>query len=118
MITPNDLPIESVKIGSHVYKITIDGEKSEEYGDNWGVAYFRSRTINLNDRMPSSQIKLTLFHEVLHAIGDYYDIPYFAYHEWAKEYARGGDKIDMMAKAILEFIQDNKDAIVWLADSK
>lgn len=81
---------KKLKIGGHIYKITL--EDPENIENNCGLQNRARNTIKIRKDLPQSQIEETLIHEVLHAInGD------------LKE-----ETVDFLAMAIYAILKDNK----------
>lgn len=107
----------TVKIGPYQYKIEIDGETAWDWGHN-ARTYYRSNRISFNDRISETGTPQVLMHEVLHCLAGAYDIGYWLDHDSAKEFPKDGDKIDLMATALLTFIRDNPEVVKYLGVPK
>lgn len=103
---------DSVKVGPYIYKIELDTEDNYDY-NFWGRTSFQRATIDLASHMPSTHIPHTLLHEILHALGNTYEIKYWEQHE-KDDKGNHIDKIDMMATALLQFLRDNPEAVYYL----
>lgn len=101
-------------VGPYRYSVSFDGEASYDY-HYLGVCLYRSRRLKLDPRQADTELPQTLMHEVIHALGNAYEI-----HEWDRhETDKDGhitDKIDLRALAFLTFIRGNPGVIKWLQE--
>lgn len=105
-----ELP-NTLKVGVFEYKIEIDGQEAWEW-NHAGRTHYRGRRITLSDRIPPTDQPQILLHEILHALGEAYEIPYWVEHE--EKDGKYTDKIDMMAKALLALLRDNPELPEYL----
>lgn len=103
----------SAKIGPFTYRVDVNGQEAWEWNHN-GRVFYRTRRISLNDLQPETEFPATLLHEILHALGEAYEIRYWVDHEKAAKLPEGGDQIDLMAKALLLFLRENTEIVDWL----
>ena len=61
-----------IKIGSHSYKVYFD--EREDDGDFRGSALHSHHEILLNPSLHKEQLRITFIHEVLHIIGQVFDM--------------------------------------------
>ena len=104
---------KTVRAGVYQYEIGYDGQQSYDFG-YMGVCLNRSRRIMLDPRQPDSQIRQTLMHEILHAVGDSFEIPAVGTHTTDSTTHQVNDKIDLLASALLMFLRDNPAVVAWL----
>lgn len=102
--------------GPYKYTISFDGEAAYDY-HYLGVCLYRSRRLKLDPRQGDTELPQTLLHEILHALGDAYEIEEWDRHK-TDQTGKIIDKIDLMAKALLMFIRQNPDLIYWLEKTK
>ena len=57
---------KEVKVGLHTYKVWFD--EREDDGDYHGSTLHRKREILLNPKLHPQQLRVTLLHEVVHAL--------------------------------------------------
>jgi hypothetical protein len=100
-----------LKVAFFEYKIEVDGQEAWEW-NHAGRTHYRSRRITLHDRLPPTEQPVTLLHEILHALGEAYEISYWTDHE--EKDGKQIDKIDMMAKALLLLIRENPQIVEYL----
>lgn len=109
---------KTLNAGPFKYDIVFDPDEMYESDYN-GVTAYRSRKIKLNPQVSETQLVVTLMHEALHAIGEAADIDYWENHKYED---RGGsrvsiDKIDLMARTLVQFLRENKDFVIWVTYS-
>lgn len=102
----------SVQIGPFVYGISFDADESFEW-DRMGSCHNRTRRIVLNPQQADTEIRQTLLHEMLHAIGCIYEIAMVDHH-WKGE-EEHLDKIDLLTTALRELFRNNPGLAAWLA---
>lgn len=95
-------------VGPFQYRIEPDCEVCYAY-DKMAMHFSRNRKIGLNPNQPNAELPQSVLHEILHALGSVYEIP-----QWAEHNKKRTDKIDLMATALLKFMQDNPSLINWL----
>ncbi len=107
---------KEILIGPFKYIIDFDDVASYEY-DFLGVCLNRSRKIELDPRQSNTELPQTLLHEIIHALGQAYEI-----EEWRKHTTNSDgkvtDKIDLMASAFLQLIRNNPSFITWLQEQR
>lgn len=103
---------QSFKAGPYRYGVGFDGEAAYDY-DYFGVCLYRSRRVKLDPRQADTELAQTMIHEVLHALGNAYEITEWDRHKTDSD-GRVIDKIDLMGKALLTFIRENPELIEWL----
>jgi hypothetical protein len=109
--TPKD-----IIVGPYRYKIEFDRDAAWDY-DFLGSCQFRSKKIKLEPQQADTNLPHTLLHEVLHALGDAFEIKEWSQHT-TNEKQETTDKIDLMASALLQFIRANPDIVKWLGETK
>lgn len=107
---------KEVVVGPFQYKIDFDAEASYDYS-YLGVALFRSKRIKLDPRQSDTELPQTFLHEILHALGNTYEIEVWDHHA-VDQNGTCLDQIDLMATALLEFMRRNPKAIKWLIETK
>lgn len=107
---------QSFKAGPYRYDVGFDGEAAYDY-DCFGVCLYRSRRVKLDPRQADTELAQTMIHEVLHAIGNAYEITEWDRHKMDND-GRVIDKIDLMGKALLTFIRENLELIEWLQKTR
>jgi hypothetical protein len=106
-----EVPQQTV-IGPFRYEICFDAEASFE-DDFFGQAVFRARRIKLDPRQSKTEMPQTVLHEVLHCLGEAYEIPAWERHTYDSD-RKATDKIDLMATALLRWIRDNPKVVEWM----
>ena len=110
---PNiNIPPEIV-VGPYKYSLEFDGQEAWEWNHS-ARTYYRSRRISFDDKLSPTEIPQTFMHEVLHTIGEAFEIKYWVNHDKAREFPEGGDQIDLMATGLLMFLRANKEVVEWL----
>ena len=103
----------SVIAGPYRYSVSFDGEAAYDYSF-FGVCLYMSKRLKLDPRQADTELPQTLMHEVLHALGNAYEIKEWDRHTTDKDTGHVNDKIDLMASALLQFIRANPDVVAWL----
>jgi hypothetical protein len=104
-----------VKVGVYNYKVEPDDAAAYDYG-YLGCCLNRSRRITLDPRQSDTEIRQTLLHEILHAIGSAFEIPEVERHTTAGADSKVTDKIDLLASGLLMFLRDNPGVVEWLRE--
>lgn len=107
---------QSFKAGPYRYGVSFDGEAAYDY-HYLGVCLYRSRRVKLDPCQADTELAQTLLHEVLHALGNAYEIVDWDRHKTDAE-GHVTDKIDLMAKALLTFLRENPELVAWLQRSE
>ena len=102
--------------GPYRYRVGFDSEASYDYSF-LGVALYRSRQIKLDPRQADTELPQTLLHEIIHALGNAYEISEWDRHK-TNDKQEVTDKIDLMASALLQFIRRNPNLIQWLQENE
>lgn len=100
------------RVGPFRYGVEFDADAANDYGYA-GACLYRSRRIKLDPRQADTELPQTFLHEVLHALGNAYEIPDWDRHKTDAE-GRTTDKIDLMASALLQWMRANPEAVAWL----
>lgn len=109
-----DVP-KSVWCGPYEYGVEFSTSHTYCY-DCVGCCAYREHKIYLAPVASDTALPQTLMHEVLHALGEAYEINEWRNHSQDKDVNnKPMDKIDMMAKALLQFIRENPKVVEWLA---
>jgi hypothetical protein len=103
-----------VVCGPYRYTVSFDGETCYDYNYS-GVALFRSKRIKLDPRMSDTELPQTFLHEVLHALGNAFEIVAWERHTTDAN-QQITDKIDLMASALLQFLRANPLVVGWLVE--
>ena len=101
-----------IRVGPYQYGITFDGAASYAYAYS-GVTLYRGRRINLDPRQSDTELPQTFLHEVLHALGNAYEVTAWDRHTTDSN-QQVTDKIDLMASALLQWLRANPRAVQWL----
>ncbi len=106
----------SVIVGPYTCTVNFDPEASYDYSF-MGVWLSVSKRIKLCPRQSDTELPQTLLHEVLHALGQVYEIPEWSRHK-TDEHQHVMDKIDLMATALLRWMRDNPDVVKWMQEQR
>jgi hypothetical protein len=109
--TPTD-----VQVGPYRYGIGYDGESANDFCYH-GICLFQSRRLKLDPGQADTEIPQTLLHEILHAIGDAYEIDDWRKHKFDPD-GKTIDKIDLMASGLLQFLRSNPEIVRFLTESR
>ena len=102
----------ATQVGPYRYTISFDGEGAYDYGYN-GVTLYRTRRMRLDPMVPDTALPQTMMHEVLHALGNAYEIRDWDRHTFDSN-QNATDKIDLMATALLQWLRANPRTVEWL----
>jgi hypothetical protein len=77
----------SIKIGTHNWSVTEIKRKNQSDNEHYGFTNDRDASITIDSEMPNSVKRVTLLHEILHAIrftfgGSYSPSKGTTYEEW------------------------------------
>ena len=111
---PVPLP-KSVKIGSQVWEITEQKRKhnAEFLDGTYGYTIDKDNTIIIDSEMAASVKRVTLFHEILHAVrfifgGSYKPGKATSYEEWEHYF------IGLYEEPVLMVLRDNPELLAFL----
>jgi len=104
----------STEIGPFRYRIGFDADASYDY-NYWGVCLYRSKRIKLDPRQSDTDVPQTFLHEVLHALGNAYEIDAWEKHI-TNDKQEVTDKLDLMATAFLQWLRANPQIVAWLQE--
>lgn len=100
------------EIGPFHYEIGFDADASYDYGF-LGACLYRSKRIKLDPRQSDTHVPQTLLHEILHALGNAYEIDAWEKHV-LNDKQQVTDKLDLMATAFLQWLKTNPEIVAWL----
>ncbi len=107
----------SVKIGSQAFDIVerSRGKDSSLSDDSVGYTLDRENIIVLDESLPLSKKRVTLLHEILHAIRMVYDTSIApkktdSFETWEHYF------IGLFEEGILSFMQDNPEVVAYLTN--
>lgn len=103
---------KSAQVGPFRYEISFDMDASYDYS-YLGTTLYRSRRIKLDPRQANTDLPQTFLHEMLHALGNAYEITDWDRHT-RNDKQEITDKIDLMSSALLQWLRANPDAVAWL----
>lgn len=103
-------------VGPYTYDISFDQEASYDYS-YLGVCLYRTRRLKLDPQQSDTELPQTFLHEILHALGNAYEIVEWDRHKTDSD-GKVTDKIDLMASALLQFLRNNPDIVTWLQNQK
>lgn len=114
MATPSALAAvpKTIQVGPYQYTVELDGTAAYDYS-YLGVCLYRSKRINLDPLQADTELPQTLIHEVLHAIGQAYEIDEWGRHK-TDDHGKVIDKIDLMASGLLQWLRANPAVVAWL----
>lgn len=102
-------PPKRIVIGNHVFKVKFrDGVSTPEGADAYGVTNHRDTTMTISRRNAPSQIRDTVFHEVLHAVIN--DGPAGLDHETEEQLIRA------VTPALLGVLRNNPQLLEFLLE--
>lgn len=104
---------KKIRVGPYCYEVEFDGEDAFTY-NHFGVTLFRSRRIKLDPRQSNTEVPQTFLHEVLHALGEAFEIKEWDRHT-TNDKQENTDKINLMASVLLQWLRDNPEIVRWLA---
>lgn len=109
---------KQIKIGTHYFEVTEQKRKhnSDFQDGTYGYTIDKDNTIVLDIEMPLSMKRVTLFHEVLHAIrfiygGSYQPPKTTTYGEWEHYW------IGMVEEPVVQVLRDNPEFAEFLLSS-
>lgn len=70
---------KEIQVGPYRYQVSFDGEAAHDYNYS-GVTLYRSRRLKLDPRQSDTELPQTFLHEVLHAIGNAWEIDAWGRH--------------------------------------
>lgn len=103
----------SVKIGSQIWEVSVQKRKHSAEPENYGWTSSKDNTIVLDAELPESVMRITLFHELLHAIrftfgGSFKPSKSTEFHEWEHYW------IGIYEEPVVMMLRDNPDLVVYL----
>lgn len=101
-----------IKIGSQIWTITEQKRKHSTEG-HYGFTQDKDLTIVIDQEMPESIKRVTLFHELLHAIratfgGSFTPAKTTTYDEWEHYW------IGIYEEPVVQMLRDNPDLVAYL----
>lgn len=114
MATPEALEAvpKAVVCGPYTYAVTFDEQAAYDY-QYAGCCLFGSKRLDVNPKQADTALPQTLLHEILHALGNAYEIEAWSKHT-LNDKQEVTDKIDLMATALLQFLRSNPEVVSWL----
>ena len=103
-----------LRIGSYRWAVSSDAENSYDY-DYFGVTLVRSKRIKISPQQSDTDLRQTVLHEALHALGVAYEIKEWTRHT-VDEDDKVTDKIELMAMSLIQFMRENPNVIKWLQE--
>lgn len=97
----------------HLKELTVVFDDSMEVG-NWGQYNRQNKTITLNSKQSTAEMKATLLHEVMHAIQDYEGLARGSSAEYWENEKRGAER----ARKVLNWIKELKETSKENPDAK
>lgn len=114
MTNTSKLPT-SVKIGSHNWTITEIKRKNQPDGDHYGFTNDKDASITIDSEMPDSVKRVTILHEIMHAIrftfGGSYTPPKSTSYEDMEHYFIG-----LYEEPMTMVLRDNPELVAYLLD--
>jgi hypothetical protein len=103
----------SVKIGSHHWSVTEVKRKNQPDGEHYGFTNDKDASITIDSEMPESIKRVTLVHEILHAIrftfgGSYSPSKGTTYEEWEHYF------IGLYEEPMTMVLRDNPELVKYL----
>lgn len=102
-----------VKIGTHNWSVTEVKRKNQPDGEHYGFTNDKDASITIDSEMPESIKRVTLVHEILHAIrftfgGSYSPPKGTTYEEWEHYF------IGMYEEPLTMVLRDNPELMKYL----
>lgn len=106
---------KQVRLGTQVWEITEQKRKHASDGDHFGFTNYKDNTIVLDSDQAPSMKRVTLFHELLHAIrstfgGSYSPPKGTPYDDWEHYF------IGLYEEPVILMFKDNPDLVAYLLD--
>jgi hypothetical protein len=103
----------SIKIGTHNWSVTEVKRKNQPDGEHYGFTNDKDASITIDSEMPESIKRVTLVHEILHAIrftfgGSYSPSKGTTYEEWEHYF------IGLYEEPMTMVLRDNPELVKYL----